>query len=154
MIHEQIKCGKKYSSYRMSDREDSTSSRNNNQINMSEKVVRQFEKLFGDMRGRLDRLNAMVTNLQRGQQIEVPNARRREPRMEVNEEFGDDSDIDEDVVVKAEMGMLRNGGAMFEKRGRNNVGDEVDESTDMIKMSIPPFKKEVIRRLTLSGSRR
>lgn len=49
----------------MFDREDSNSSRNNNQVNMSKEVIRRFERLFGDMRERLDRLDATVTDLHR-----------------------------------------------------------------------------------------
>lgn len=72
----------------MSDGEDSNSNRNNNQANMSEEVIRRFERLFGDMRERLDRLNAMVTDLHKRQCVEVPNVRRwdrQEPRAKVHD---------------------------------------------------------------------
>lgn len=102
---------------------------------MSEVVIWQFERLFVDIRDRMDRYEA----LQKG----VPNARRQsrqEPRVEVRDQYGDDSDTDGDALVEAEMERMRNRGIRLQRRGKNLEGDEVNESMSNIKMSIPPFK--------------
>ncbi|CAI9764931.1 unnamed protein product [Fraxinus pennsylvanica] len=60
--------------------------------------------------------------------------------MEVCEEYDYGSDVDEEAVIEAEMGRMRNTGARLERKGRNLVGDEVDGNMGNIKMFIPPFK--------------
>lgn len=57
----------------MSDRKGSNSNMQNNQVNMTEDVIRGFEMVLGNMGDRLDWLDASVTELYRGQ----PNARRQ-----------------------------------------------------------------------------
>lgn len=73
--------------------------------------MRQFKRFSRDMRDRLDRLDTTVTNLHRGQHEEAPNARihgRQEPRMGIREEYEYGSDLDEEALVEAEMGRMRN----------------------------------------------
>lgn len=48
--------------------------------------------------------------------------KRQEPRVEIQDDFGDSSDVDEDAIIKDEIRRMRNRSARFERKGRNNVG--------------------------------
>lgn len=50
------------------------------------------------------------------------------------------SDLDEGSSMEVKMGRMRNRGVRFERKGMNNIRDEVDVSMGNIRMSIPPFK--------------
>lgn len=67
----------------MSNREGSNSSKNENQINMFDDVIRWFKRLLVDMEDRMgrqeawmERLDTIVIDLHRKQCIEAPNMRR------------------------------------------------------------------------------
>lgn len=64
-----------------------------------------------------------------------------EPRVEIGGENEVGNEIDDDALVEAEIGRMRNRGNMLDRRARNYVGDGGDRNMNNIKMTIPSFKE-------------
>lgn len=117
----------------MSGSEGLNSSIIGGRTNMPGDVMRWFERVLKDMGDMRDRLDTSVTNLHMGYD-------KWGPRVDMRDEYGYGSDLDENEFTGVELGRMRNKGDRFELRGRNNFQDDVDECMGNIKMSILPFK--------------
>ncbi|XP_052173757.1 uncharacterized protein LOC127789046 [Diospyros lotus] len=114
-------------------------------VNAMQKQFERFNMVFGEIRDRMDRQDAMIANLQRGEPNRNPNFRR--PLGHGYEEFesGNEarSENEEDYESEIEMGRNRRRRVRHERgHGRNATRQRNREDGNLgnIKMKIPSFQ--------------